>query len=68
MVARAYLPQGSKLCAEVGAIPLVNDNDGKVIAGTRTEAFIKAATMPAHLPLSGRTMEFDGNGVCQAGC
>lgn len=43
-------------------------NEGKVIAGTKTEAFIKAANVPVHLPLSGRTMEFDGDGVCVSGC
>jgi len=46
----------------------VATKDGKVIAGTRTETFSKAAKMPVHLPLSGRTMEFDGKGKCQSGC
>jgi hypothetical protein len=41
---------------------------GKVRAGTKTEAFIKAAKMPVHVPLSGRTMSFDGAGKCTAGC
>ena len=41
---------------------------GKVVAGTRTESFIKAVKVPAHLPLSGRTMEFDSGGKCVAGC
>ncbi|MBT3307402.1 MAG: MBL fold metallo-hydrolase [Alphaproteobacteria bacterium] len=41
---------------------------GKVIAGTRTDIFQKAAKMPVHIPLSGRTMEFDGGGKCVAGC
>lgn len=41
---------------------------GKVIAGTKTDSFIKAVKMPAHLPLSGRTMEFDGAGKCVGGC
>ena len=41
---------------------------GKVVAGTRTEAFIKASSVPVHLPLSGRTMEFNGSGNCVAGC
>ncbi|HEV8109778.1 MAG TPA: hypothetical protein VGP97_19870 [Burkholderiales bacterium] len=26
------------------------------------------AKMPVHVPLSGRTMQFDGNGRCQSGC
>lgn len=41
---------------------------GKVIAGTRTAAFIQATRLRVHLPLSGRTMEFDGRGRCVAGC
>lgn len=42
--------------------------DGKLIPGTRTEAFRKAATMPVLLPLSGRTMGFDASGACTVGC
>ena len=41
---------------------------GKVLPGTRTETFLKAVKVPAHVPLSGRTMEFDGGGKCVAGC
>ena len=41
---------------------------GKVQPGTRTEAFLKAVKVPAHVPLSGRTMEFDAAGKCAAGC
>jgi L-ascorbate metabolism protein UlaG (beta-lactamase superfamily) len=41
---------------------------GKVRPGSKTEAFIKAAKMPVHVPLSGKTMEFDGSGKCTAGC
>ena len=41
---------------------------GKVRAGSKTEAFVKAAKMPVHIPLSGKTMEFDGAGKCTAGC
>jgi hypothetical protein len=29
---------------------------------------MKAAKMPVHLPLSGKTMEFDAGGKCTAGC
>lgn len=46
----------------------VATNGGKVVAGSRTDTFIKAVKVPAHLPLSGRTMEFDKNGKCRAGC
>ncbi len=41
---------------------------GKVRAGSKTETFIKATKAPVHLPLSGRTMGFDANGRCVAGC
>jgi len=41
---------------------------GKVKAGTKTEKFMKAAKMPVHLPLSGRTMEFNSDGKCVSGC
>jgi len=42
--------------------------NGKVRAGTKTEAFIKATKVPVHVPLSGKMMEFDANGKCTAGC
>jgi len=41
---------------------------GRVIPGTRTDSFIKAAAVPVHLPLSGRRMHFDSEGRCVAGC
>ena len=41
---------------------------GKVRAGSKTERFVKASKVPVHIPLSGRTMEFDGTGKCTAGC
>ena len=41
---------------------------GNVLPGTRTETFMKAVKVPVHLPLSGRTMAFDGAGSCVAGC
>ena len=46
----------------------VSTKGGKVIAGTRTDIFMKAAKVPVHLPLSGRTMEFNGTGKCVSGC
>jgi len=46
----------------------VGTKDGKVIAGTKTETFKKAVKVPVHIPLSGKTMEFDGAGKCAAGC
>lgn len=41
---------------------------GVVLSGTKTEAFMNAVKVPVHLPLSGKTMEFDGHGKCVAGC
>ena len=41
---------------------------GKVRSGTRTETFINAVNAPVHVPLSGRTMAFDGDGACVSGC
>ena len=41
---------------------------GKVVPGSRTDQFMKRVGMPAHVPLSGKTMTFDGSGKCVAGC
>ncbi len=41
---------------------------GKVRPGSKTETFVKAVKVPVHIPLSGKTMEFNGNGKCVAGC
>ena len=41
---------------------------GKLRPASRTAALIKQLKAPAHLALSGRTMEFDGRGRCVAGC
>jgi len=41
---------------------------GKVIPGTKTDTFMKAVKVPVHVPLSGKTMEFDNTGKCVAGC
>ncbi|MFW2372482.1 MAG: MBL fold metallo-hydrolase [Gammaproteobacteria bacterium] len=41
---------------------------GKVIKGTRTDIFMRATKVPVHLPLSGRTMEFNSRGKCVKGC
>ncbi len=41
---------------------------GQVLPGTRTETFIKGVGVPVHVPLSGRTLEFDGSGKCTSGC
>jgi L-ascorbate metabolism protein UlaG (beta-lactamase superfamily) len=41
---------------------------GKVRPGSKTETFMKAVKVPVHVPLSGKTMEFDAAGKCTAGC
>jgi L-ascorbate metabolism protein UlaG (beta-lactamase superfamily) len=47
---------------EVGSV------GGKVRPDSKTEAFMKAVKVPAYIPLSGKTMEFDAAGKCTAGC
>ncbi|MEJ2590217.1 MAG: MBL fold metallo-hydrolase [Candidatus Thiodiazotropha sp.] len=42
--------------------------DGKVVAGSRTALFIERSQVPVYLPLSGRTLGFDGQGRCVEGC
>jgi L-ascorbate metabolism protein UlaG (beta-lactamase superfamily) len=46
----------------------VATKNGKVVAGTRTDIFMKAVRVPVHIPLSGRTMEFNQRGKCVSGC
>lgn len=46
----------------------VGTKGGKAVPGSKTDRFMKAAKVPAHIPLSGKTMEFDSNGKCVAGC
>jgi L-ascorbate metabolism protein UlaG (beta-lactamase superfamily) len=41
---------------------------GSVLPGTKTETFRKAVKVPVQVPLSGKTMEFDANAKCVAGC
>ena len=42
---------------------------GKLKPNSRTAAFTSMIKgRPVHLALSGRTMEFDGNAKCVAGC
>ena len=42
--------------------------NGEVQPDTKTAAFIEAVSVPVHVPLSGRTMEFDGKANCVSGC
>jgi L-ascorbate metabolism protein UlaG (beta-lactamase superfamily) len=41
---------------------------GKLLPGTKTAIFRDAVRVPVHIPLSGRTMEFNGSGTCVSGC
>jgi L-ascorbate metabolism protein UlaG (beta-lactamase superfamily) len=41
---------------------------GSVVPDTKADTFIKASSVPVHLPLSGRTMEFDRDGNCVEEC
>lgn len=42
--------------------------NGKLVSGTRTEAFRNAVKVPVFVPLSGKTMSFDQSGKCVQGC
>jgi L-ascorbate metabolism protein UlaG (beta-lactamase superfamily) len=42
--------------------------NGEVQPGTKTAAFIEAVSVPVYVPLSGRTIEFDGDANCVSGC
>lgn len=41
---------------------------GQLLPKSKTAALVKDLKRPAYLAISGRTMEFDGNGKCAAGC
>ncbi|WP_299878037.1 MBL fold metallo-hydrolase [uncultured Cocleimonas sp.] len=41
---------------------------GKIIEGTRLALFKEQSEAAVHVPLSGRTMSFDGSGKCTEGC
>jgi L-ascorbate metabolism protein UlaG (beta-lactamase superfamily) len=59
----------AKLAVIASHVNEVGTEKGKVRAGSKTETFMKAVKgVPVHLPLSGKTMEFDANGKCAAGC
>jgi len=62
----------NELIRPVSVIPShvneIGTRDGKVIAGSRTDIFMKALKARAYLPLSGKTIGFDGAGNCVSGC
>jgi L-ascorbate metabolism protein UlaG (beta-lactamase superfamily) len=41
---------------------------GRVRAGSKTDRFMQLSKVPVHIPLSGRTMQFDAAGKCVTGC
>ena len=41
---------------------------GKLLPNTKTAVFKAAVKVPVYLPLSGKTMEFNANGMCVGGC
>jgi L-ascorbate metabolism protein UlaG (beta-lactamase superfamily) len=41
---------------------------GKLRPNTKTAKFVKATKVPVHIPLSGKTMAFNGKAKCVAGC
>ncbi|MEL6352777.1 MAG: MBL fold metallo-hydrolase [Cyanobacteria bacterium J06627_28] len=42
--------------------------NGEVQPDTRTAAFIEATPIPVYVPLSGKTLSFDADGICTGGC
>jgi L-ascorbate metabolism protein UlaG (beta-lactamase superfamily) len=42
--------------------------NGELLPGTKTAIFKAAVKVPVHLPLSGKTMEFNADGKCVGGC
>ncbi len=42
--------------------------DGKLLPNTKTARFVKATKVPVYVPLSGKTMQFNGKAKCVAGC
>jgi len=46
----------------------VATENGVVVAGSKTDAFIRATRVPVHVPLSERVMTFNAHGDCVAGC
>jgi hypothetical protein len=46
----------------------VTPNSNTVKPGAKTATFQKATKVPVHVPLSGKTMQFDGTGKCTTGC
>ncbi len=43
-------------------------NKGKLQPGTKTATFIETTQTPVYIPISGKTLAFDAEGNCTAGC
>ena len=77
---KANPPSRAQIAAAPGYAVFSNANVNLILASfgggrgvvhdarSKTDTFMKAAKMPVHVPLSGRTMEFDGGGRCTGGC
>lgn len=46
----------------------IGTKGGKVVGGSKTEMFMKAVEAKAYVPLSGKTLGFNGGGECVSGC
>jgi L-ascorbate metabolism protein UlaG (beta-lactamase superfamily) len=46
----------------------VATKNGKLLPNTKTALFKKSVKVPVYVPLSGKTMQFNGKGRCVAGC
>jgi len=55
----------SVIASHANEVATVN---GEVQAGTKTEAFMEATETPVYVPLSGKTLSFDAEGLCTDGC
>jgi len=52
-------------------LPVPNEpatSGGKLEQGSRTARFKELVNVPVHVPLSGRTIAFNEDGGCTAGC
>ena len=69
-VAAITLLRGARSYTKTGGICCVSESASLwVKPGSRTETFSALVkNIPVYLPLSGRTMTFDGDATCLAGC
>ena len=65
LVVNERVRPNSVIVTHVNEVATMN---GKVVPTSKTAASQKAAKVPVHLALGGRTMQFDGSGRCVSGC